>query len=85
MLELYQAKDWPYCTEMGRRRPNWACRVRSTIRSQQAETDETSNPHPPLPVDLSGQDQIPVLVDHQRGETLSESDAIGDDLEPRDE
>jgi glutathione S-transferase len=80
MLELYQAEDCPYSatvrealTELG---VSYVChnprRHGGEVRNEQTLEEL---------VELGGQDQIPFLVDHQRGVTMHESDDIVDYLE----
>lgn len=83
MLELYQAEGCPYST-----------RVRETLTDLGASY-VIHNPRRPGDdggdvlnrqvrdemVAVGGEDSIPFLVDHARGETLYESDAIVEYLE----
>lgn len=80
MLELYQAEGCPYCvkvqstlTELGLsyiiHNPRTA---RGDNRNEQAYEDLIS---------IGGKDQIPFLVDTDRGESLYESEDIVDYLE----
>lgn len=80
MLELYQAEGCPYCatvreklTEIGQsvvlHNPRTA---HGDVRNEQTLEELTT---------IGGEDQIPFLVDHQRGVTLYESDAIVEYLE----
>nr|WP_253805912.1 glutathione S-transferase N-terminal domain-containing protein [Haloferax sp. Q22] len=79
MLELYQAEGCGYSqtvrealTDLG---------VSYVIHNPRTAAGETRNDqtHDEL-VTLGGQDQIPFLVDHQRGVTMYESDDIVDYL-----
>jgi glutathione S-transferase len=80
MLELYQAEGCPYS---------------ATVRETLTELGLSYVAHNPRTHDgaprndqthdellaIGGEDQIPFLVDHQRGETLYESDEIVEYLE----
>lgn len=75
MLELYQAEGCPYSekvrdtlTELG------LSYVAHNPRTHDGET-RNQQAHDEL-LAIGGEDQIPFLVDHQRGETLYESDEI---------
>lgn len=75
MLELYQAEGCPYSekareklTELG------LSYVAHNPRSHDGETLNEQTQDELLAI--GGEDQIPFLVDHQRGETLYESDDI---------
>lgn len=75
MLELYQAEGCPYSekardklTELG------ISYVTHNPRTHDGET-RNEQTHDEL-LAIGGEDQIPFLVDHQRGETLYESDEI---------
>lgn len=81
MLELYQAEDCPYCekvrtalTELGVsyvvHNPRTA--TKGNTRNEQTQAELTA---------IGGTDQLPFLVDHERGEALYESDAIVAHLE----
>ncbi|ELY53338.1 glutathione S-transferase N-terminal domain-containing protein [Natronolimnohabitans innermongolicus] len=83
MLELYQAEGCPHSSD-----------VRETL-TELGVSYVTHNPRRPgseggdvrneqmrnAMIELNGEDTIPVLVDTDRGETLSESEAIVDYLE----
>lgn len=80
MLELYQAEGCGYSqtvretlTELG---------VSYVIHNPRSAAGETRNArtHDELRT-VGGQDQIPFLIDLQRGVTMYESDDIGDYLE----
>ena len=75
MLELYQAEGCPYSekarekfTELG---------ISYVVHNPRTHDGETRNQqtHDEL-LSIGGEDQIPFLVDHQRSETLYESDDI---------
>lgn len=83
MLELYQAEGCPY-----------SARVRETLtdlgasyvihnprRPGHAGGDVLNEQVRDEMVAVGGEDQIPFLVDHARGETLYEADAISEYLE----
>jgi glutathione S-transferase len=75
MLELYQAEGCPYSENAREKLSELGLSyVAHNPRSHDGETlnDQTHNE---LLV-IGGEDQIPFLVDHQRGETLYESDDI---------
>lgn len=80
MLELYQAEDCPYCEkvreklmELGISYVNHNPRTASgDIRNQQTLEEMKQ---------IGGEDQVPFLVDHRRGERLYESDAIDEYLD----
>ena len=75
MLELYQAEDCGYsetaCETLT------ALGVSCVIHNPRTAAGETRNEqtHEEL-TELGGRDQIPFLVDHQRGVSMYESDAI---------
>jgi glutathione S-transferase len=80
MLELYQAEGCPFCenarekmTELG------LSYVIHNPRSAEGE-QRNAGTHEELQT-LGGEDQIPFLVDHQRGETIYESDDVVDYLD----
>lgn len=75
MLELYQAEGYPYCenarekmTELG------LSYVIHTPRTAEGE-QRNSQTHEELRM-LGGEDQIPFLADHGRGECLYDSEDI---------
>lgn len=75
MLELYQAEGCPYSekareklTELG------ISYVAHNPRTHDGDT-RNQQTHDEL-LTIGGEDQIPFLVDHQRGEMLYESDEI---------
>ncbi|PSQ20968.1 glutaredoxin [Halobacteriales archaeon QS_8_65_32] len=80
MLELYQAEDCGYsetaCETLT------ALGVSYVIHNPRTAAGETRNEqtHEEL-TELGGRDQIPFLVDHQRGVSMYESDAIVEYLE----
>lgn len=78
MLELYQSEECPHST-----------RVRETMSELglsyvthcprlpgDAGGDVTNEQTHEELIAIGGEDQIPLLVDHQRGETISDSDDI---------
>lgn len=78
MLELYQAEGCPYCqkvrdemTHLGlsfvAHNPRFPGDIGGDVTNEQTHRQM---------LDVGGQDQIPFLVDHHRGETLYESDDI---------
>lgn len=79
MLELYQAEDCGYSktvreslTDLG---------VSYVIHNPRTAAGETRNEQTRNELtEFGGQDQIPFLVDHQRGVTMYESDDIVDYL-----
>lgn len=80
MLELYQAEGCPYCTEV--RETLTELGVSCVIHNPRTAGGEERNEQTLEElVDIGGQDQIPFLVDHQRGQTVYETDAIIDHLE----
>lgn len=80
MLELYQAEDCPYCTEVREKMLDLGVsyvihnprRAGGEVRNEQTQEEMLA---------IGGDDQIPFLVDTNREETLYESDAIIDYLE----
>ena len=80
MLELYQAEDCGYSATV--RETLTDLGVSCVVHNPRTAAGETRNEqtHEEL-TDLGGQDQIPFLVDHQRGVTMHESDEIVDYLE----
>lgn len=80
MLELYQAEGCPYCTEV--RESMTELGISCVVHNPRTATGELRNDqtHDEL-LAIGGDDQIPFLVDHQRGETLYETEAIIDYLE----
>ena len=80
MLELYQAEDCPYSETVRERMTDLGLsyvvhnprRHGGEVRNEQTRDELLA---------LGGEDQIPFLVDHQRGETLYESEDIVDYLE----
>lgn len=80
MLELYQAEGCPYSEKVRERMTDLG--ISYVIHNPRLHGGETRNEqtHDQL-LALGGEDQIPFLVDHQRSETLYESDDIGDYLD----
>ena len=80
MLELYQAEDCGYSETA--RETLTALGVSYVIHNPRTAAGETRNEqtHEEL-TELGGRDQIPFLVDHQRGVSMYESDAIVEYLE----
>ncbi|QLD86579.1 glutathione S-transferase N-terminal domain-containing protein [Natronomonas halophila] len=80
MLELYQAEDCPYCQkvreklmELGVSYVNHNPRTaENDVRNQQVLEEMVA---------LGGKDQVPFLVDNQRGAQIYESDDIVEYLE----
>ncbi len=83
MIELYQAEGCPYCEKVRDRmtdlglsyvvhNPRLPGDEGGTVMNEQTQEQM---------VELGGQDQIPFLVDHERGESLYESDDIVEYLE----
>lgn len=80
MLELYQAEDCPYCTEV--REEMMDLGVTYVIHNPRTAGGDVRNEQIQAEmVTIGGDDQIPFLVDTNREETLYESDAIIDYLE----
>lgn len=80
MLELYQAEGCPFCTKV--RETLTDLGVSYVAHNPRTAGGEERNAQTLEElVELGGEDQIPFLVDHQRGETLYESDAIIEYLE----
>ena len=75
MLELYQAEGCGYSTKV--REPLADLGVSYVIHNPRSATGGTRNEqtHEQLRT-LGGEDQIPFLVDHQRGVTMYESEDI---------
>lgn len=75
MLELYQAEGCRYSQKV--RETLTSLGVSYVIHNPRTAGGEVQNEqtHDQL-LDLGGDDQIPFLVDHRRGETLYESDEI---------
>lgn len=78
MLELYQAEGCPYCqkvrdemTDLG-----LSYAVHNPRLPGDVGGDVTNEQTHQQMLDVGGQDQIPFLVDHRRGESLYESDDI---------
>ena len=80
MLELYQAEDCGYSETA--RETLTALSVSCVIHNPRTAAGETRNEqtHEEL-TELGGRNQIPFLVDHQRGVSMYESDAIVEYLE----
>ena len=80
MLELYQAEDCPFCTEV--REKMLALGVSYVIHNPRTAGGEVRNEQTQNEmVAIGGEDQIPFLVDTNRDEILYESDAINDYLD----
>ena len=75
MLELYQAEGCPYCEKARQKLSDLG--ISYVIHNPRSHSGETHNEqtHNELET-LGGADQIPFLVDHQRGEAMYESDDI---------
>lgn len=75
MLELYQAEGCPYSEKV--RRTLTDLGISYVVHNPRLHGGEVRNgqTHDEL-VSLGGEDQIPFLVDQQRGETMYESDDI---------
>lgn len=80
MLELYQSEDCPHCEkvrnalmDLGISYINHNPRTAAGDVGNQQTLEEM--------VELGGKDQVPFLVDHQRGVEMYESDNIVDYLE----
>ena len=80
MLELFQAEDCGYSQKVRENLTDLG--VSYVIHNPRTAAGETRNEqiHTELQT-LGGKDQIPFLVDHQRGVTMYESDNIIDYLE----
>lgn len=80
MLELYQAEDCPYSEKV--RQKLTGLGISYVVHNPRRHGGEVRNEqtHDEL-VKLGGQNQIPFLVDHQRGVTMYESDDIVDYVE----
>lgn len=80
MLELYQAEDCPY-SEKARQKLS-ELGVSYVIHNPRTHDGEQLNEqtHDQL-LALGGEDEIPFLVDHQREETVDDSDDIVEHLE----
>lgn len=75
MLELYQAEDCPYSARV--RDAMTGLGLSCVLHNPRHHGGEVTNEqtHAEL-VALGGEDQLPFLVDHQRGVTLYESEDI---------
>jgi glutathione S-transferase len=80
MLALYQAEECSYSRVV--RETLSALGISYVVHNPRSAAGETRNAqtHEQLGA-IGGTDQIPFLVDHQRGVTMYESDAIVDYLE----
>lgn len=80
MLELYQAEGCQYSAKVRETLTNLG--VSYIVHNPRSAAGETRNEqtHDHL-LSLGGENQIPFLVDHQRGMTMYESDDIVDYLE----
>lgn len=80
MLELYQAEGCPYSATVRRKLTDLG--VSYVAHNPRLHGGEVRNEqtHAEL-VELGGEDQIPFLVDHQRGVTMYESEDIADYLD----
>lgn len=75
MLELYQAEGCNYSAKV--REALTDLGVSYVVHNPRSATGEVRNQQTyDEQVDLGGSDQIPFLVDHQRGDTMYESDDI---------
>lgn len=80
MLELYQAEGCPYSENV--REKLTALGLSFVAHNPRtADGDERNRQTRAELVGISGEDQIPFLVDHRREETVGESDRIVDYLE----
>jgi glutathione S-transferase len=80
MLELYQAEDCPYCTQV--REKLMELGVSYVIHNPRTAGGDVRNEQTQDEmVTIGGDDQIPFLVDTNREETLYESETIIDYLE----
>ena len=80
MLELYQAEGCPFCTKVRKTLTDLGVSY-VTHNPRTADGEERNTQTLEELVELGGEDQIPFLVDHQRGETRYESEAIIEYLE----
>lgn len=80
MLELYQAEDCSYSEKVRQKLTELG--ISYVVHNPRLHDGEVRNEqtHEEL-VELGGEDQIPFLVDQQRGVTMYESDDIVDYLE----
>jgi glutathione S-transferase len=75
MLELYQAEDCPYSQKARAKLSELG--VSYVVHNPRSHDGDVRNEQAYEELrTLGGQDQIPFLVDHQRGETMYESDQI---------
>lgn len=80
MLALYQAEDCPFCTEV--RETMLDLGLSYVIHNPRTASGEIRNEQiQDEMVAIGDEDQIPFLVDANREETISESDAIIEYLE----
>lgn len=83
MLELYQAESCPHSTEVREKLTELGISyITHNPRLPGDEGGDVLNPqtHDELEA-IGGQDQIPLLVDHHRGENLYDEDTIIEHLE----
>ena len=81
MLELYQAEDCPHSTEVRETMTELGLSY-VTHNPRHADDGGVTNEFVrDLLVAIGGEDQIPLLVDTERGETVSESEEIVSHLE----
>jgi len=80
MLELYQAENCPYSETVRERMTDLG--LSYVVHNPRRHGGEVRNEqtHDEL-LALGGEDQIPFLVDHRRGESLYESEDIVDYLD----
>lgn len=80
MLELYQAESCPYCQNVREKMTDLG--LSYVIHNPRLASGEQRNTqtHSEL-IELGGEDQIPYLIDNQRGQALYESDDIVEYLE----
>ncbi len=75
MLELYQAEDCPNSTKA--REALTEHGVSYVVHNPRTREGDVRNEQTQSQLEaLGGEDQIPFLVDHERGETLYDSDDI---------
>jgi glutathione S-transferase len=82
MLELYQAEGCPYSEKARQKLSDLG--ISYVIHNPRSNGGETHNEQTQNELEtLGGEDQIPFLVDHERGETMYESDDIVEYLDER--
>lgn len=80
MLELYQAEGCPYCVKVRSKLTELG--LSYVIHNPRTAKRDNRNEQPYEDLmSIGGKDQIPFLVDKERGESLYESDDIVDYLE----